>query len=61
MKTLLKLVGPLLFGAVMVAACARKNPPPPATDGARAPSLATAPAPAPWEPVDKQFTGCAGS
>ena len=61
MKTLPKLARPLLFGAVLWTTCARHNPPPPAAGSARAPGLATTTAPAPWEPVDKQFTGCAGS
>ncbi len=60
MKTQPKLARPLLFGAVLLTACARHDPPAPA-GSARAPGLATTTAPAPWEPVDKQFTGCAGS
>lgn len=59
MKNLLKLAGPLLLGAALIAGCDRKVPPPPAANPARSAGLT--PAPAPWEPVDKQFTGCAGS
>jgi len=61
MKTLPKLALSLLLGAALASACGRKDSPPPAADRARAPGLSAAPAPAPWEPVDKQFTGCAGS
>lgn len=53
-----KLVGSLGLAAAMLAGCARKAPSSPAA--ARSPGPAQV-ALAAWEPVDKQFTGCAGS
>lgn len=56
-----KLVGSLGLAAAVLGGCARKAPPAPAA--ARGPGAAPAAqvALAAWEPVDKQFTGCAGS
>jgi hypothetical protein len=61
MNTARKLVGSLVLAAAVCAGCARHDHAPSAAARGLTPEPTPSTAPAPWEPVDKQFTGCAGS